>query len=199
MYMKSLLIFPEDESDAGLKFAKTCALELVEYLQIEKHEFGKLTGNNITVDDVITSLTEISVKNFLAFGHGNETGITIRSDTAPVFEINNASLLKDRLCYFLSCCTGKELGPEAIHQGAIAFIGFVEKFWFISDQSKDFVDCCLSGIQEYLLGKCKLTDIEGITKKKFDEKIDHYLSINNNQAAMYFNYDITKMVFLIKS
>ncbi|MGC1709654.1 MAG: hypothetical protein WA799_07630, partial [Nitrosotalea sp.] len=124
--------------------------------------------------------------------------ITVRDDGVPVFELGKTLTLKNKLCYFLSCCTGKTLGPKAIKDGAIAFIGFTEEFKFLLPYRNDFLECATSGIREFLLGNCKMKEVETITRKKFDDKIKDLHSKGANVAAGWFNYDISVMVFFFK-
>ena len=197
-YMKSLFVYPQDVFEPGLKFANGCAISIKDDLNKIGISIDEIIGCNATSKKVEKKLKNRKIKNFLAFGHGSEVHITVRDDGVPVFDLGQTLILKNKLCYFLSCCTGKTLGLQAIRDGAIAFIGFTEEFWFLSHYKDDFLECATSGIREFLLEKCDMKDIEKITRKRFDDKINELKSKKAYVAAGWFNYDISIMVFYFK-
>ena len=192
--MKSFFIYPDSSTESGLKFARDCALTIKEDITVKILEY---VGSKVTNKKLRSALKKNPAENFLAFGHGNDTQFTIGENEISVFSIDDTDLLSNKVCYFLACCTGKKLGPRAIEQGAIAFFGFKENFTFTPKYSEDFIECCTSGIRDFLLKKCTINEIEKITRKSFEDKSKHFLSINANQAAKWCDYNINSMVFLL--
>lgn len=196
--MKSFFVYPQNEFDLGLKFAKSCATSIKKDLKNNGISIDEIIGCNATSKKVGEKLGKTKIDNFLAFGHGDEENITVRDDGVSVFELSQTIILKNKLCYFLSCCTGKTLGLKAMNDGAIAFIGFTEEFTFLLPYRNDFLECVTSGIRQFLLGKCDVKDIEKITRKRFNEKFKELKSKKAYVAAGMFEYDIGIMVFYRK-
>ncbi len=68
-------------------------------------------------------------------GHGNDICVT-GQDNEPLIEAGkNSFLLKDKVVYMRACSSGKILGPQAVREGAKAFIGYKELFQFWNDDN----------------------------------------------------------------
>ncbi len=49
----------------------------------------------------------------------------------------NHALLRDRVVYTLSCLSASELGPAAVQEGCIAYIGYKDPLWLANIQGPD--------------------------------------------------------------
>lgn len=72
-------------------------------------------------------------------GHGDSVSVTGHDEEVLIESGKNSSLLKDKVVYMRSCDSGKVLGPQAVKEGAKAFIGYTElfRFWTDRDLTKD--------------------------------------------------------------
>lgn len=76
-------------------------------------------------------------------GHGDAVSVTGHEEEPLIESGKNSHLLKDKVVYMRSCDSGKVLGPQAVKEGAKAFIGYQElfRFWtngdFIQKPLKD--------------------------------------------------------------
>ncbi len=68
-------------------------------------------------------------------GHGNDVCVTGHDEEVLIESGVNSDLLKDKVVYMRSCDSGKILGPQAIKEGAKAFIGYTELFRFWTDNN----------------------------------------------------------------
>ena len=194
--MDSLFIYPDSSSNLGLSFARECALSIKKSLGEKSDSILEFIGPTITAEQIKKELVKNLAKNFLAFGHGHQKQITISEDKRPVFESKDSPSLQNMVCYFLACCTGKEIGPEAIKNGATAFLGFTKLLLFSVPFQQDFLECCISGMKEFLNGDCVLQEIEIITRQKFEEKMEYFLSIGKRREAGWCLYNMSSLVFL---
>jgi hypothetical protein len=69
-------------------------------------------------------------------GHGSSNQVCGQDNVAIVRSDDNAKILQDTVTYALSCQAANELGPESVHQGAKAFVGYNTDFIFYTDRDK---------------------------------------------------------------
>ncbi|MEK6902606.1 MAG: hypothetical protein AABX02_03400, partial [archaeon] len=69
-------------------------------------------------------------------GHGSPSLIAGHKNE-PLVDVRSAGKLKETIVYTISCSAAKELGPECIRKGGIAFIGYEEDFGFTVDLTRD--------------------------------------------------------------
>lgn len=196
--MESLFLFPKDTSEAALNFARQAALNLKDELCKLGVSTKEIVGDDANELKIVNSLVENKDGSFLAFGHGAPELFTVHEDQHPVFFLRNTQHLSNFVCYFLSCCTGKKIGPAAINNGALAFFGFKEDFEFVPNYEENFIQCVTSGIRQFLTGGCKLEEIEKITNNSFNAEISRLISNKEYYAAEKLLLDLSVMVFLIK-
>ena len=69
----------------------------------------------------------------------------------------NDILLRDRVVYTLSCLSASELGPKAIKDGCIAYIGYKDPLWAVSIEGSDtdfaMFEIWTGGAKELIDGK----------------------------------------------
>jgi len=196
--MKSILVYPKDGSDEALNFARQCALLIKSELCSNGHNTTEIEGDDADEHTIVNELTSHNEGGFFAFGHGCHELFTVHEDQRPVFFLRNTPNLYNLICYFLSCCTAKKIGPSAISNGAKAFIGFTDAFTFIPNYESIFIECATSGIRTFFQGKCKLDEIEPITMTSFETHISILTSHREHNAARYLLVDKNAMVFLFQ-
>lgn len=196
--MESLFLFPKDSSESELNFARQCALEIKNELCGLGFDTKEIVGDDAGEQKIVNALTEKKDGNFLAFGHGNPELFSVHKDQHPIFFLRNTPHLKNLVCYFFSCCVGKKIGPAAMNDGALAFIGFKEDLEYVPDYKSNFIECATSGIRTYLRGDCELGEIAKITNDSFNAEISRLISTQEYHAAKILLLDLSVMVFFVK-
>jgi len=198
MISESLFVFPKETSEYELNFARQCAIKLKCDLCNSGIQTKEIVGDNANENEIVKELSTKHDGNFLMFGHGSPEAFTVHQDRKPIFFLRNAVHLKNLVCYFLSCCTGQKIGPAAMGNDALAFIGFKENFEFIPYYEHVFFECAISGIRKYLKGECAIHEIEKNTNDAFNAEISRLISQREYYAAQKLLLDLSVMVFLIR-
>jgi len=88
---------------------------------------------DITKELVESEITSFDPKVLYAIGHGRE-------DTYQrwINACENDDILAGRICNFLSCLTGKQLGSSAVSKGCLAYIGYNDVFGWVDSQYPPF-------------------------------------------------------------
>ena len=89
---------------------------------------------------LVESYLDKKAPNIVIFnGHGNSISVTGHDDEILIEAGKNSHLLEDKIVYMRSCDSGKILGPQAIKEGAKAFIGYSElfRFWTNNNSTKN--------------------------------------------------------------
>jgi len=75
---------------------------------------------------------------FLFFnGHGNDDAIFGHQDEDLVKAGVNEGILRDKIVYALACMSAAKLGPAAIAAGTKAYIGYEERFAFVTSKNHE--------------------------------------------------------------
>jgi len=81
-----------------------------------------------------TGRVEKTNPSFIFFnGHGSETTVMGQDDEILVAAGDNEDLLRGKIVFARSCSSAKKLGPQAVSEGALTFIGYEEPFVFMID------------------------------------------------------------------
>ncbi len=197
MTPQSLIVRPHKVNDIPLKFAKECAIQIKSFLKHSGIRVKDMKGSSAYRLNVINELSTLKKgDSFLAFGHGNPDIIHVGA-LPPVFTIKDTKHTFEKICYFLSCCTARGIGQQAIRDGALVFIGFRDEFRVPHRYKDEMAEACLSGIKKFFLKKCSIQDIEKIMDSSFDEK---EYTITRNGDFIYaaaFAYNRSSLSVLI--
>jgi len=69
-------------------------------------------------------------------GHGSDSVIAGYDNETLIGDGNTVKLLFGKIIYARSCDAAKVLGVESIKHGALAFIGYKEKYWLATSEDK---------------------------------------------------------------
>jgi len=69
-------------------------------------------------------------------GHGDSEVVAGQDNEELIHAGENEKILKSKIVYALSCCSGKILGPQSVKSGAEAYIGYDEDFIFLYEENK---------------------------------------------------------------
>ena len=91
------------------------------------------------------------------YGHGESDalkGHKAHQQEEVVIDTANSHRLKDKLVYVVSCYSSETLGPDAVGNGALAYLGYSEKFGFFASQGvvDNFRQCANVGLEQLVKG-----------------------------------------------
>lgn len=69
-------------------------------------------------------------------GHGTDKCVAGDNDEVLLEAGKNEYLVKSKIVYARSCCSGKILGPKSIKAGALAYLGYNYDFIFFRDEEQ---------------------------------------------------------------
>ena len=113
-------------------------------------------------------------------GHGTSQTV-MGHDNKVILDTKNSKMLKNKITYALSCDSAAGLGPQAVKDGAKAYVGYDKEFYFatnnhanthpLDDESAAFfLEPAMKFSEEILKGKSVDVAAEK-TKQAFDESI----------------------------
>lgn len=122
------------------------------YLYREKHVYPYMQSKGYTIVRCQGALARRSyvapqarkgnVVYLTGAGHGSHT--TYKGHYyEPIFQVGNFSTEEsdNKIVHFLSCQTGRDLGPDFVAHGCRAYFGYDEDFVFIMEDSEVFFEC----------------------------------------------------------
>jgi hypothetical protein len=110
--------------------------DVLKLARAESISIMDLEGPKATRDNVDSYLTRNHPSLVLLNGHGSPSSIAGHKNETLV-DVDTARMLNGTIIYTISCSAAKELGPEVIRKGGIAFIGYEEDFGFTVDLTRD--------------------------------------------------------------
>jgi hypothetical protein len=112
------------------------------YLQSKGFTMAPCFGPLARPHYVASAATGPDVKLLTGAGHGTYTSFT-GFQGEPVYAIGSyaAEQVRGRIAHFLSCENAKELGPDFVTNGCLAYIGYDENFTFDSVFGDIFFKC----------------------------------------------------------
>lgn len=107
-----------------------------------EYECRELRGSDANPDKINAAIAEIDPALFTGLGHGNECVFTVECQTLYMSVKSgshskctrdiNLDKMRGRVVHLVSCVTAVELGPALIANGARAYIGYRDSFWFFT-------------------------------------------------------------------
>jgi len=151
-----------------------------------------LEGSNANRVNVEASLNKEKPRLVFLNGHGDKKTV-LGHDNESILDSENVSLTKNKIIYALACDSLEELGPIAVENGAIAYIGYKARFMFVTDPSRSstpskdknalpFKRACTALIGSLLNGLTIERSIE-ITKQEYIHSIRSYGTSKDNFGA----------------
>jgi len=86
---------------------------------------------------VIGILEKRNPKLVILNGHGDDSSVAGYNDEIILKE-GDKKAVESKIIFARSCKSAKSLGPNAINQGAIAYLGYKEDFWLVYTEAKIF-------------------------------------------------------------
>ncbi len=129
---KSRVVFCENTTDSVTTPAANYRIAHVhKAFKNRGFEVIALTGVNDIRSKFVTEATKSRVVYLGGIGHGSYTTYT-GDDFNHILEVGHydASEVNGKVAHFLSCETGRDLGPDTITKGAKAYAGYTENFVF---------------------------------------------------------------------
>lgn len=103
------------------------AEEVIDHAKRLGYKVIDIKGSEAIRKNVEDALIYYDPKCFFHYGHGEKDAL-FGQNYDPIVSLKNASLLKERITYTMSCDSGGRLGHEIVKNGKSSFVGFKDKF-----------------------------------------------------------------------
>lgn len=134
MSKKLLITRPEhDDTTHYLSHWSKYAIEIAEQKGLFVFDLWREKANKKKTEGILRSQNPSLV---IFNGHGKEDCICGHKNEPLITAKENATLLKEKIIYAISCKSAKILGPESIKNGVRAYIGYEEDFIFFYESKK---------------------------------------------------------------
>jgi hypothetical protein len=112
------------------------------YLQSKGSTMQKFFGPLARPEYVAQAAADPSVVLLTGGGHGTYNAF-LGFHTQPVFAVGayTPAEVNGKIVHFLSCENAKELGPDFVRNGCLAYVGYDENFVFDPTDANRFFDC----------------------------------------------------------
>jgi hypothetical protein len=99
--------------------------------------YKDLGSENVTLKEFEKIIKNVNPSFVMFNGHGFVDTILGHKDEPILIQGKNSYLLKDKIVYAVSCNAGASLGKDLVDEGCNAFIGYKDKFAFLTDNSRE--------------------------------------------------------------
>jgi hypothetical protein len=169
--MPITLIHPANDATA-LELSTWCS-RIISYLENgEGLSVTNLYAGLARRDNVTAAL--VNAYGVLFYGHGSDAELF--GSSGPIIDIQNVGLAKGTIMMAIACSSAKILGPIAVRQGLTAYIGFRDRFvWVSRDPEGCFEAAINAGVSVVTRGgpvEKAVTAMRGA----FAETVEYYLS-----------------------
>src|SRR5580700_2639990 len=112
------------------------------YLQSRGFTMQSFFGPLARPEYVAPAASQAGVTLLTGGGHGNYDAF-LGFHGQPVFAVHayTAAEVSGKIAHFLSCETGKQLGPDFVSNGCLAYVGYDENFVFDPTDADRFFNC----------------------------------------------------------
>lgn len=112
-------------SEGTLKITKSRRIRVID-----------LPRERATREELEGMIKEFSPNLIVLNGHGDSRTVRGHNDKPLITAGKNEKILHSKIVYAISCKSAKELGPNAVKNGALSFTGYSEDFVFVFDPSR---------------------------------------------------------------
>jgi hypothetical protein len=181
-----------DSNDATDTEAISSYLEanVYPYLQSKGFTMSPFFGPMARPEYVASAAMSQGVALLTGAGHGTYDSFT-GFQGEPVFSVGTYSPdeVRGKIAHFLSCENAKQLGPDFVKNGCLAYIGYDENFTFDSVFGDAFFNCDAEIIRGLANG---LTAGDAVTQAKnlYAQTIADLMAQGNADAAHRLQYNL---------
>jgi len=148
-------------------------------------EYRDLYKNNATRSNFEAQLNQFDPLFVFINGHGNKNLIVCQDGDLLLQGGLNTNILSRRVVYDLSCLAGAQLGPTAISEGCICFMGYTEEFIFYSSDLPPLADNVLRYFMDPVL-TCVMSFLAGnstsVSYTYAQERFDYWIEVLANST-----------------
>jgi hypothetical protein len=163
------------------------------YLQSKGFTMQSFFGPLARPEYVATAASAVAVTLLTGGGHGNYEAF-LGFHSQPVFAVGayTGAEVSGKIAHFLSCENAKQLGPDFVSKGCLAYVGYDENFVFDPTDADRFFNC--DG--EFLRGLADgLTVGQAVNRAKnlFTRTIADLTSQGSTSAANLLAYNLAHL------
>ena len=159
------------------------------YLKSKGMSLKKLQGPMARRHYVAPEASKPQVGYLTGVGHGLANEYT-GDHSDSIFQVGNyhPDEVKGKIAHFLSCQTARELGPDFVRNGCLAYFGYDENFTFIMVDRELFFECD-SEIDKAFADGLPAAQVYTRVKSLFDERISELRAANKEYLAATLEFD----------
>jgi len=188
------LIVTRPEHDVTTRYLSSWAGEIIDFAKKKGVIVYDLFKDKAIRTEFEGRINKLKPDVIFLNGHGGDDCVTGHDNGVLVSAQENSELLSDSITYALSCNSGKELGPKAVENGTIAYIGYSDEFIFMCDsnyirrpaddpRAKPFMEVSNQIIVSLLKGN-SAKDSSDRSKSKFADLSSRLLSSDADPDAL---------------
>ncbi len=134
--MSNYFLITRPNHDVTTNYLFYWSLKIIELADKKGFEIIDLKAQRANRKEFINIINKTKPVFIVLNGHGNETTITGFNDENLIQIDENEKLLSGKIAYVVSCKSAKKLGPQCVDSGTKAYIGYIDDFTFMLDETK---------------------------------------------------------------
>lgn len=134
--MNSKVLVTTPSSDPTTRFISAWAEETIAKLKAKNLQFIALKNDRATRSVLESMLKKHNPSLVFLNGHGGPDLVCGHNDEVLLQAGQNDTALAGTVAYALSCSSARTLGPSAVTNGAVAYVGYTEDFIFFISPEK---------------------------------------------------------------
>ncbi len=154
------------------------------YMTAQGMVITKLQGSLARRDNVAEEATKTGVRYITGVGHGFHDTFTGHNEE-PIFKVGQyeAEEVRGKIVHLISCRAGRELGPDFVKHGCLAFFGYDADFTFPLNDTKAMFFECDSEIDRGFAEGLTAQQVYERTFALFDEKVAVLVAVGDFRNA----------------
>ncbi|MBU0722215.1 hypothetical protein KKA93_02030 [Patescibacteria group bacterium] len=183
------MIVTRPQHDVITKYLSVWTEEVINFAKEKGIEVFDLIKEKANKKDFCRRVKKLQPDMIFLNGHGDDNCVTGHDDQEIVRAGDNHNILYGAITYALSCNSGKILGPKVTKNKATTYIGYEDKFIFVSDRNymhspiddpraRPFMEASNQVMISLLKGH-RAGEASKKSKNKFKE---HFMKLSSSQA-----------------
>lgn len=188
------MIVTRPQYDTTTKYLSVWAEEVINFAKKNKIEVIDLLKHKANKKDFVGRVKKLQPDVIFLNGHGDDDCVTGHDEETLVEVGDNHDILRGAITYALSCNSGKILGQKVVENKATTYIGYEDKFIFVSDRNyihspiddpkaRPFMEASNQVMISLLKGN-KAKDASERSKNKFRDNYIRLLSSSADQDSL---------------
>ena len=131
--MGNSLLVTRPEDDPGTRYLSKWSEKIIDEAKRKSITVYDLKRDKANKKRVVGILENRNPKLVVLNGHGSEDSVTGHATEILISKADH-NAIKDKIIYARACSSGKQLGPHAVANGTLAYLGYDEEFAFVFNE-----------------------------------------------------------------